>query len=99
MTIHLIKYYRKLIYLVQIWHGQTDIAITRSNATSEWSNVWTNYRIDNMYDDDELTIWHTSPDFKTQDKVLTIDFLVSYFTHISFNFFSRSQLISLNCKF
>jgi len=79
------------MYSVQIWHGQTNIAITRSNATSNWSNQWTNYKIDNMYDDDELTIWHSSAEFRTQVKVLTIDFFVSYFTIVSFNFFQGAN--------
>ena len=58
--------------LVQIWHGDSTIAETTTDADELMP-----YELQNMFDDDPNTMWHSATNHRNKDKTITIDFVVS----------------------
>ena len=55
-----------------IWHGETELA-TVSNNAGIWNNEYPRFALENIFDDDQTTIWVSHNDFKADIKIITID--------------------------
>ena len=64
----------------RIWHGEPEVASYSTNA-GYWYNQPA-FALKNIFDDDPLTNWHSNINYKNSNKIITINFNVSFSTLI-----------------